>query len=502
MSTARQWLRSLLPDALRHFEQAASLSLADYAAGLTAPAGLPRPPQDGNDLLDLAVDACRQLYAPSVALALRRELEENFHALTANHHGVDFHPEFFQGNLLFAMSCRHAVPLFSCGVVPGNNVAYPRGMLLGKGSCRQSAAQFVRLPLLPGRYRHTLVSVQPPFTADTVRAALAALSRQLDPATHAALSRLVQRTYLQPAVLHQRSFRQQASVANSLLWQEVLHRDCHIPPLVALDMQYLCGRLIMADLRQPHTLVSRLLLQPELAAAVWQELNGQRACWSAEAQQLRRGTFLFWGVDAGGRALALAPAEDFRELVATGNPAWRLALAPEAIAAALQEQRLLPSLFLYFVTVAAARGLRCAGGIFQTSYLPRMLGGLVTSLRRCGETSLAHRLAAAFAPCPACTGLLPLRLPCPDAPEEPDDTMGRGAGAADVWLAGGLSARLWETMRRTRVEQALAVSLPYHYADLAGSEARPELYAELRQAARSAGPLPVLAATETETAHA
>ena len=80
--------------------------------------------------------------------------------------------------------------------------------------------------------------------------------------------------------------------------------------------------------------------------------------------------------------------------------------------------------------------------------------------------------------------------------------MGRGAGAADVWLAGGLSARLWETMRRTRVEQALAVSLPYHYADLAGSEARPELYAELRQAARSAGPLPVLAATETETAHA
>ena len=76
--------------------------------------------------MELAVAACAWLYSTDMGQALRRELETDLHALTANHHGVDFHPEFFQGDLLFAMSCRHAVPLFNCGAVPANNVALGR----------------------------------------------------------------------------------------------------------------------------------------------------------------------------------------------------------------------------------------------------------------------------------------------------------------------------------------------------------------------------------------
>ena len=44
---------------------------------------------------------------------------------------MDFHPEFLQGDLVFALGCRDAVPLFACGGVPCNNLAYPRGLLLG-----------------------------------------------------------------------------------------------------------------------------------------------------------------------------------------------------------------------------------------------------------------------------------------------------------------------------------------------------------------------------------
>ena len=104
MTSARDWIRSRCPEALAAFEQAGAQTLADYAAGFGADAALPRPPQAADDLVELAAATCARLYSPDLGQALRRELESDLHALTANHHGVDFHPEFFQGDLLFAMS--------------------------------------------------------------------------------------------------------------------------------------------------------------------------------------------------------------------------------------------------------------------------------------------------------------------------------------------------------------------------------------------------------------
>lgn len=241
------------------------------------------------------------------------------------------------------------------------------------------------------------------------------------------------------------------------------------------------------------------LLHPPLAAAIWDALNGQRACWTGDAQGLQRGTFLFWGVDGKGRALALRPARDFRSLVAVRDAGWRLPLDARTLGRALSEERILPSLFLYFATVTAARGLRCAGGIFQTSYLPRMIQGICTALRHCGADGLATRIAGAFRPCPPCTGLLPLRLPCPDGPLR---QTGRGAGAADLWLAGGLSPALWQSLRHSRVDHALAASLPYHYEDLSAQEMRPLLLDSLLQQAPPIGSLPFLAPFPLEMPHA
>lgn len=200
-----------------------------------------------------------------------------------------------------------------------------------------------------------------------------------------------------------------------------------------------------------------------------------------------------------GRALALRPACDFRSLVAVRDAGWRLPLDARTLGRALTEERILPSLFLYFATVTAARGLRCAGGIFQTSYLPRMIRGICTALRHCGADGPATRIAGAFRPCPPCTGLLPLRLPCPDGPLR---QTGRGAGAADLWLAGGLSPALWQSLRHSRVDHALAASLPYHYEDLSAQEMRPLLLDSLLQQAPPIGSLPFLAPSPLEMPHA
>ena len=162
MTSARDWIRSRCPEALAAFEQAGAQTLADYAAGFGADAALPRPPQAADDLVELAAATCARLYSPDLGQALRRELESDLHALTANHHGVDFHPEFFQGDLLFAMSCRHAVPLFNCGAVPANNVAYPRGILLGCGTPEEVSFRSRKLPILPGMGSSACARRSPP----------------------------------------------------------------------------------------------------------------------------------------------------------------------------------------------------------------------------------------------------------------------------------------------------------------------------------------------------
>ncbi|HIU18152.1 MAG TPA: hypothetical protein IAB01_06860 [Candidatus Avidesulfovibrio excrementigallinarum] len=507
MTDARAALRSLIPDALRQFESAGRQTLrtcasAGFAGSQKAPSCPPL--QSGEDLIDLAAAECGRLQGEATGRALRRELEERFHAQTANHLGVDFHPEFFQGDLLFAMGCRHAVPVFSCGGVPADNVAFPRGLLLSRGQPGDNFFGCEKLPVLSGRHRHQLVSLMPAFDAATVRAACAGLPGRLpDPADCAALAQLVQQLYLHPRVLAQRLFREQAGIMNGLLWQAAIQPACGLPPLATLDMQWLCSQLLRHDLQQPGTLARRLLLEPALLAAVWEELNGDRACWTGDEQALCRGTFLFWGVGEHGRGLALTPSDRFSKLTSFKHPGWSMVLTAQNIREALEQGRLVPSLFLSFAVTCLARGLRCAGGVFQAAYLPRMAQGLAAALRRCGEPALAGRVEGGAPSCQVCTGLLPLRIPRPEGSDPDAMQAGRAAGPAELWLAGGLSPALWQRLCDTAASDALAVSLPYHYDDLLGAHAGdPVRQALLREAAAAACSLPFLTARHGENCHA
>ena len=131
-------LRKAIPEAMELMESpAGELSLANYARAM--PGGGPAL-QDADDLIALAQTEAGRLFSPATGAALRRELENRFLALTANHHGVDFHPEFLQGDLIFALGCQEVVPLFACGGVPCNNMAYPRGLLLPPPPLRHDKA--------------------------------------------------------------------------------------------------------------------------------------------------------------------------------------------------------------------------------------------------------------------------------------------------------------------------------------------------------------------------
>ena len=442
----------------------ASRSLGNLARSMP---GASSAAQDGDDIIALAQAEASRLFSPETGKALRRELERRFLALTANHHGMDFHPEFLQGNLFFALGCREAVPLFAFGGVPCDNVAFPRGMLLSPRT--PDTTKPFHLPVFSNAGRRAFVSAAGPYEAAAPARAGASLNAlPLSPEEGAAARRVLAEVYGSAQVLGRSSFREQMSVANALLWRRLFAPEALFPPLVPLDIQHLAGELIRGDLARPGTLVHALVLERELAQAVFSALNGERACWT-QGGGTGRGTFLFWAVNEKRRGVGLTLSSDGRTLVFVEGGEPYLPLTAQAVSAALAAGRVLPSLYLCFAALALARGLCCAGGVFQCEYLPRMAQGTAAALRQCGESALAERVGAVSL---LCTGVLPLRVA---------SFSGEGdaaAGALDIMAAGRLKARDRQVLEALSFHDAFFCALPYHYEDLVSPGMRCEGWME------------------------
>ncbi len=448
-------LRKAIPEAMELMESpAGDLSLANYARAM--PGGGPAL-QDADDLIALAQTEAGRLFSPATGAALRRELENRFLALTANHHGVDFHPEFLQGDLIFALGCQEVVPLFACGGVPCNNMAYPRGLLLPPP--HSGTTKPGRFPALAAGDRHALVSAQIPFRASHIRSALDSLPHSdLHEEERAFATVILKEIYLHPSVLSQETFRDQMSAANALLWSRLATPDSHLPPLVSLDLQYLCGVLAADDLDRPGSLVHDLLLEPALTEEIFRTLNGARSCWTLNEGQAGRGTFLLWALDEKKRGVALRPDFAKRELLAPSRPDIRFKLDRDSLKEGLVSLRLLPGLYLAFAVSALARGLVCAGGVFQYAYLPNMARGTAEALRRCGEEAAAGKISAR---CPLGTGFHPLQ-----APDIASSEGEHSAGPLDILRHGGLDARDRAALSNIKTREAFLCSLPFQYEDL------------------------------------
>ena len=401
--------------------------------------------QDGNDFIDCATESIRVTQGAQAALCLRKELETSFCIQTANHHGVDFHPEFAQGNLLFALGCHHAVPIMGCGGVVGNNEAFPRGILLGRSSGKQ-ISNFTRVPILPDKHRHSFVSVREAFTEQTIIAAQKRLSKiVLRPQEKTICERLIEQLYRNPHTLAQPNFRSQAAVMNAMLWQMVSDKT-DLPPLMCLDLQMLSTTLVAQDLEK-NGLTATLFCSPSWLRDLSRALDSVPGCWQIDCGQIKHGTFLFWRIEPQGQCIPLKPNASYTYLEA---PNFSLKLAPTTLCQALQAHDILPSLFTMFFTLAMLRGVNCRGGVLQSEYLPAMAKGVELTLAKhgVGEATLAIAVS------PPLTGLLPLI--CLE-----EQTGFFPAGVVDWLIYGGLTLKLITALQTIDMTTALAISLPY-----------------------------------------
>ena len=382
--------------------------------------------QPMDDLLEAVKRNITPLLGESVAKRAADEMEANPIVLTANHHGVVYFAQDFQGSMIFALDkfCGQnsgtTVPVFSCGTVPLDNLTYPLGLLLYRVGNGELDAVPRKLPVFSNKVRRRLVSVADPVNEDMIKRAEKRIDelvrnkticRSLAEPVHI----ILQKEYRAPGVMDLANYSQQAVVLNNAIWKRMFSGLRSVPDIVCLELETISKVLLDKDLRNSESLVFSIMFDEKLRENTFEELDGKKACWQTK-KLLKRlhvdpldesekratkgcGTMLFWGLDDRGNRVPLyldATAKNGKRLYGIDDRGKGLewSYSPESIRDGLNQGKLLPSIFTSFLVVSLARGLVCAGGYFQCEYLPAMQRGIVNALKKTGGYDEIARLVS------------------------------------------------------------------------------------------------------------
>ena len=410
-------VRKRLPSIDRILDQFADKSLKDYFRELSY--SQPQPLQTADDLLEAVVTYIAPILGEHTAKELARDLENHPVVLTANHHGVDYFAQSFQGNFSFLLYRRKfaegstIAPIFVCGGIPLSNSSYPKGMLFYDAIQPDSGELPFKQPIFPNNLNQTTVHAAPRFNEDMVESAIKQLEKSLkieriSKTAYETAREILKEEYLDPLVLKQPDYSAQATLLNNRLGKRVFIEKKDLPELVYLEFETIAALLLKRDLNNPDSLAFRIFFDPDLRNAVIKHLNEKKGCWdlgkiarlvygtvSADHPAhlgIGNGSVFFWGLDVLGRRYPLT-IEDTKGAtpyligVDGFGEGHKIPFEPLSVLAALDAKLLFPNLFTMFAVVSLARAVTCIGGYFQSDYLPAIQNGLIEALNSTGGYS-------------------------------------------------------------------------------------------------------------------
>lgn len=376
------------PTIRRALERSRHLSMRQYVQQLAEfPSQTPL-----NDPMDVNRTAEAQL-APVLGEETAKKAAECFPgaALTANHHGVDCFAQCVQGNLLYREMLKvrgveaKVIPVIACSSVPMDNASYGKGLQIFDTLDRVHP---LKLPVLSNKANSCIVGLYPAMEEAAIRKALAAFETEkyqarLSEEMRGAVRHVLRDYYLDERVLGLQSYVQQATMLNYRMTQEAV--GCGF---AYIDLEKLCGEILVKDLAESGSLASRMLREKPLREALMRRLDGATGCWKTQALQEGKltgsGTAFFWAAEAKRTRTPMRAVENGLENLRSGEVVrW------EEIPQALKERRIYPALLLCFTTLLFARGIRCYGGYFQPEYLRVMQNGIAAALEEVGDAATA-----------------------------------------------------------------------------------------------------------------
>ena len=382
--------------------------------------------QPMTDLLEVVKNYTQPLLGETLANQVAHDIEACPIVLTANHHGVVYFAQDFQGSIIFSLNridrnnSLNTVPVFSCGTVPLDNLTYPLGMLFYAINNNELDTVPKKLPIFSNKYRRQLVSVVDPVDEGMIKRAQVRVEKLvseniISESLAEAAQELLKEEYCVPSVVSESLYSRQAVVLNNRISNRLFRGIEPMPEIVSLELEKISGALLEKDIANPDSLVSCIMFDAKLRENVFEELDGAKACWQTkkllkrlhadpiDTKELQAtnscGTMLFWGQDERGRRVPLCldttmkNRERLYGVDDRGN-SLELPYSPASIKEGIRQGKLLPSIFTSFLAISLARGIVCAGGYFQCEYLPAMQRGVVNALEKTGGYDMVAKLVS------------------------------------------------------------------------------------------------------------
>ncbi len=457
------------------------LSLVDYIDRLSDyrvhPVYLPRIQRLG--------ELVRGLYAPlwgadlvdrAVEKLVRRPV-----VLTADHAGMLMYPVYIQGNIIFGLreilEQRGIIINFFSGLVPLDTASIPGGIFLSETYTPENSRRDGSDPVgrkvnanlflyTKRRTRHCYACGAPGYDHQKLEAAPGRITSFLNrkiigPRKAAVLRELLDTLVKAPEIQRRPTLIEQAALINRLLFRRYLPEAAELH-LLSFQLERVAAEWLREQLarRDTNSPTVRLLLDPGWRGYALERFNGiNPSCWDFDGDgRLRSGTFLFWGIDAAGRAVRLR--EEAGEL--RGKDGFRIELNRQSLLAGLSKGRIVPNIFLVFCVLAFECGLCCFGGFMQVWYLEKIKRGWLSLLARFGLIEQA-KLVQTVPVTGFVTGLAPLLFERDGEAYLPD--------GADLILAGGLGTGELQRVSSAAFRESLLPALPFIYRSMFGAEA-------------------------------
>lgn len=398
------------------------------------------------------------LFDQPKAEAVAQSLYESPVINTGDHHGPLTHPILVGGNLLFALpyilnrDVNKELITLSFGNVPLNNTTYPRGLLLSDKDGDDS----VKIPLFGDKQKQSSVCTLNnvlPDRQQTVDDQLRKLIKRgvISESKAGVIRRLVS---LVTTDTVSATYAQQVTKMNNVIWAGMFAEVA--PKLTTLQVETLVMKRLeqLLDMRDP--MITGLIEDFTLRNDIKQSFDGVPGAWS---QKENSGSFLFWGTDNKGRLVQLQ--ENNGALVGDGT---EIRLTATGISEAIEQKKIVPTMFMSFYILAFRSGFKCYGGFMQTDYL--------TTMQECWEKVLSKHDT---------TALERVRsVPTKNFCVGPGTFFTEKNGILDAatgidLLDRPLSYNEIRALSATTLKNIFAPSLPIMYATIYGASANPEL---------------------------
>ncbi len=312
---------------------------------------------------------------------------------TIDHHGILTSPFFINSNLLFSFykNLKYLIVLSTEGVSL-NNSSWPASILFNKDG------KLKRISIFANKEKNRPVLAKRAFTKKQAESFMNKIQNKN-------LQKLAKEIFLDQKILKQKYFSDQVNLINFKLWPKLFPKSSKV---VYLPLESLVSEIIVKVItKDKKHILHHLLFSKKGWVLMEKYFGGLKGAFTptpsnspSEKGRMNplslltkerggevKGSFLFWGVDGGGKRVRMERREGRIEGEGIG-----VNFTPIEISKALKNRKLYPTSLVCFL-VLLYYGLTCLGGFNQITWLTDIKERFVKLLEELEEFEIASKIS-------------------------------------------------------------------------------------------------------------